>query len=585
MSFRTQRAGARLLLAALFLLSAAASARAGVLRVDASLASGANDGSSWADAFQGSNGLQSALAVAVAGDQIWVAQGTYKPTPTTSRTLSFNLKTGVEVYGGFAGGETSLDQRDFVANPTILSGDLAGDDGANAFGENSHHVVRGNAATASAVLDGFTVRGGNANVSGSNNDRGGGFLMVGGSNATIRNCVVRENRCTFGGGAGYISGSGPSWTDVSFEDNVGGNFGGAFDMASANGVSFLRCRFDGNSAARAGGLEIFSSTNISVTDCLFTGNAALTSSGGGGIWVSGSNPTIRGCTIYANTSVAPGAGGIQGTAGTNVANTIVWGNQPATPQISSGAVSYCCVQGGFAGTGNVSSDPNFNDAPNGDFTLLSSSPCVDAGSSGLVPAASTIDLAGNPRKADDPGVADTGVGPVPVVDIGAFERQNELYTAFCFGDGSLATPCPCANFGSPGHGCLNSDFFSTGAVLLATGVANPDSVVLSATEMLPTVSCVFLQGNAEVSGGIAFGDGVRCVGGSLKRLAVKTASGGGASFPEPGDPSITARSAALGDPIAPGEVRYYQVYYRDPDLAFCPTGSSFNVTSGLALQW
>ena len=75
------------------------------------------------------------------------------------------------------------------------------------------------------------------------------------------------------------------------------------------------------------------------------------------------------------------------------------------------------------------------------------------------------------------------------------------------------------------------------------------------------------------------------LGGALKRLAVKTASGGIATFPEGGDPSISARSAALGDPIAPGSVRYYQVYYRDPDLAFCPTGGSFNVTSGVALQW
>ena len=87
----------------------------------------------------------------------------------------------------------------------------------------------------------------------------------------------------------------------------------------------------------------------------------------------------------------------------------------------------------------------------------------------------------------------------------------------------------------------------------------------------------------------SFGDGVRCVGGNLKRLYVKNASGGTVSAPGPGDPSITTQSTNLGDPIAPGSgaVRYYQVYYRDPDLTFCPTppGNSWNVSNGLGITW
>jgi hypothetical protein len=84
-----------------------------------------------------------------------------------------------------------------------------------------------------------------------------------------------------------------------------------------------------------------------------------------------------------------------------------------------------------------------------------------------------------------------------------------------------------------------------------------------------------------------FGDGVRCVGGTLKRLYSKNAVGGVVSAPGPGDPSISSRSATLGDPIAPGSSRSYQVYYRDPNLAFCPSpmGDAWNVSSANRVVW
>jgi hypothetical protein len=104
--------------------------------------------------------------------------------------------------------------------------------------------------------------------------------------------------------------------------------------------------------------------------------------------------------------------------------------------------------------------------------------------------------------------------------------------------------------------------------------------------MLPSVLNIYLQGNAEIAPA-AFGDGLRCAGGSLKRLAAKTAFGGASQFPESGDPSISARSASLGDPIVTGTSRYYQTYYRDPNLAFCsaPTGDSWNVSNGIRIDW
>jgi hypothetical protein len=122
---------------------------------------------------------------------------------------------------------------------------------------------------------------------------------------------------------------------------------------------------------------------------------------------------------------------------------------------------------------------------------------------------------------------------------------------------------------------------------VASGASSPDSVVLSANDMLQSVTCVFLQGDQQSATGFVFGDGVRCVAGSLKRLYVKTASSGAASAPGAGDPSIRARSAALGDTIAPGTQRCYQVYYRDPDPNFCPApqGNTWNVSSGVIVNW
>ncbi len=159
-------------------------------------------------------------------------------------------------------------------------------------------------------------------------------------------------------------------------------------------------------------------------------------------------------------------------------------------------------------------------------------------------------------------------------------------TPFCFGDGSTATACPCGNVGASGHGCANSAV-AAGAKLKAMGRTSPDSVVLTASQMLPTSFSIFLQGSASVPSGAVFGDGVRCAGGSLLRLSTKSAVQGITQFPDATDLSITARSAALGAPIPSGAVRIYQTYYRDPSASFCPapTGSTFNITNAVSIQW
>jgi hypothetical protein len=165
------------------------------------------------------------------------------------------------------------------------------------------------------------------------------------------------------------------------------------------------------------------------------------------------------------------------------------------------------------------------------------------------------------------------------------DQSAATFFSFCYGSDVAAEACPCGNAGGSGRGCQNSAA-SGGAQLSASGMTSPDSVVLAASGELPSVLSIFLQGDAAIVP-VTFGDGLRCAGGHLKRLYAKNASAGSTSAPSAGDPSITSRSAALGDPIAPGSSRFYQVYYRDPVLTFCPSpsGNAWNVGNAVAIAW
>ena len=126
-------------------------------------------------------------------------------------------------------------------------------------------------------------------------------------------------------------------------------------------------------------------------------------------------------------------------------------------------------------------------------------------------------------------------------------------------------------------------------MLSASGVTriSADSLVFTTSGEKPSALSIVLQGNGFLLGGSTYGQGVRCVAGSLKRLYVKNASSGVASAPQVGDLKVSVRSAALGDPITVGTNRVYQVYYRDPNLTFCPSpiGNSWNVSNGLRIGW
>jgi len=412
----------------------AASASAATRYVDVGQSTGTGDGTSWANAYRGPSALQTALAVAVAGDEIWVRSGTYLPSANATRTSSFTMKTGVAIYGGFAGTETQLSQRDWRTNVTVLSGDFLGNDnGAANTAENAYHVVVGTGAGNTAILDGFHVRGGNANLASSNYDKGGGIFVFSGGAPTVRNCVFSQNRCTFGGGAGYIFSAQATFTDCEFSDNAGGSYGGAFDTNAVTST-FTRCVFRNNSAVRAGAVETYGGGNTTYSNCLFVGNRATGAGGGAAIWIGVSSAIVRAynCTFAGNVATST-AGGVNTTSGgtLNAYNCIFWGNTgpggaTSANQVNAGGgtnvVAQCTVQGGFTGTGNLATDPLFAGAATGDYALSESSPAIDSGNNTYVPAGGmTTDLAGAVRYFNAPGVPDTGVGSAPIVDRGCYE--------------------------------------------------------------------------------------------------------------------------------------------------------------------
>lgn len=148
-------------------------------------------------------------------------------------------------------------------------------------------------------------------------------------------------------------------------------------------------------------------------------------------------------------------------------------------------------------------------------------------------------------------------------------------SSYCAGDGT-SMPCPCTNSGVPGFGCPNS-VAPSGAEVAVTGGSSlaQDTIVFYAWSM-PNDLAIYLQGTGSID--VPFGDGKRCVGGSLVRLGVRTNVLGSSKFPYVGEERVAAR----GGVTAPG-TRYYQVWYRDA-AAYC-TSATFNVTNAIRIDW
>ncbi len=208
-------------------------------------ATGSANGLSWANAFVS---LDAALAISAPGQEIWVSAGTYKPVS------SFLLQTGVSLYGGFSGTETALNQRNPNLNVTTLSGDILGNDIVGNFtlnrADNVVHIVTvfENSATASAVIDGFVLRGGHTLTGTANQDltrRGGGILA--GAQVTVRNCTFTDNFGESGAGIAAIG-------------------------AGSDGIVVENCLFEANRATEQAILMLRQTPTGLVKNCIFRNN-------------------------------------------------------------------------------------------------------------------------------------------------------------------------------------------------------------------------------------------------------------------------------------------------------------------------
>ena len=281
--------------------------------------SGSGNCSSWPDACS----LQTALTNAVGTDQIWVQMGVYKPTTTTDRTLSFVLKDGVALYGGFNGTETALEQRNWETNITVLSGDIDNNDVTNAngvvtnpaniMGSNAYHVVSSTGVLSNAILDGFTITGGQANDSAFPNDSGGGMFNSNSSpmlmNLTLRGNTAHGVSSYAGGGGMYNTNSHPTLINTIFQNNsvseaLSAVYSGGGGMYNTNSnPTLLSVTFSNNTANGSsidGGGVFNEHSNPMLMDVTFSGNSA--GGRGGGMHNTNSSPALNGGTFSNNVS-------------------------------------------------------------------------------------------------------------------------------------------------------------------------------------------------------------------------------------------------------------------------------------------
>ena len=442
------------------------------LHVDANVAGGAGDGSSWADAFAN---LQDALDVATGNDQIWIAEGTYTPTflldtidpriaDVDPRSATFYVtgeQDGLKIYGGFAPSQGVVAFAD--RNPTLhratLSGDLDGDDAPFApyadsdgdpgtptqtdhlRGANAYHVlvfdggsyigrsVQAN-ITSATVLDGVTITGGKTRrrsdaFIGFSQLKGGGFFCDG---------ELTGNACS------------PQLTGVTFEGNAA-EFGGAVYVVGASSLSIARGTFVGNAAEFGGAIYVDNydtavgatmTTSFVITGSTFTGNTAGL---GGALYTLVYNragarrPVVSSSTFAGNTADRGGAlfNFAEGrTSSPQITNSILWGNTAssggdaiynvggATPTLA-----HTLVEGGAGGVFNDASRDTGDSAPSDDGVRLAleASPAVDAGDAAALPA-DAHDLDGD-GDASEPGSTMPGAPAcrASALDLGAFERR------------------------------------------------------------------------------------------------------------------------------------------------------------------
>jgi hypothetical protein len=390
--------------------------------------------------------------------EVWFADGTYTPdSGSADRYAAFPLRSGLALLGGFqgksrpGGGETSVTQRDAVANVSILSGEI-GDPGDET--DNSYGPVNAYNTDTHAVLSGFTVTKGYSDWSGSG-------MYIENASPRVSNCIFTENRAGYGGAAALVGASLPVFTNCRFENNSAVWGGGAMWVEADSTLLADMCSFHNNSGAWGGAIAAnysdidirtssvtsnhahtynggafdFNGVTLNLANSLVAGNTAAEDAGG--LWLAdATDATILNTTIANNHATNYSGGVVLSGSSAMIRNAIVWGNTGGLEDLeiqnlvlysSTAAIDYSTVEGWsgwLGGTNNDGFDPLFVDAIGGDYSLGVASPSIDTGDDGALSLSFEFDLAGNIRR-------------VNTLDRGAYEFGSSV-------------PCP---------GDLNSDGF------------------------------------------------------------------------------------------------------------------------------
>ena len=348
------------------------------------------DGSSWANAYAD---VQTAIdaAESVGGGEVWIAKGTYK------HGSAMTMKNSVAIYGGFAGTETSKEER-VSGNNTIL-------DGEGKYRVFYNKYTEANPLTNSAKLDNVTIRNGYVSGSGAgmynyyaspeitnctfSNNTGGGMYNSSSSSPVLTNCTFSGNsassygggmynssssspvltNCTFSnntGGGMYNSSSSPVLTNCTFSNNRASDGGGMYNSSSSSPV-LTNCTFSNNSArsssGEGGGMYNFSSSSPVLTNCTFSGNSASGSSysyGGGMYNSSSSSPVLTNCTFSGNSASSYGGGMYNSSSSSpSLTNCILWGNTSSyidneiynNDTYCKLTIDTCIIKGGYNSSG------------------------------------------------------------------------------------------------------------------------------------------------------------------------------------------------------------------------------------------
>ena len=363
-----------------------------------------NDGFSWTNALKT---VQAALGKTqsnpAAGNQIWVAAGTYYPdegndATDNDRSSSFIMQNNVAIYGGFPNtGNPSFGQRDWTAQPTILSGEIQQD---GTISNNSYHVIlnNGNGLNNTAILNGFIIKSGYADGSFPNNVGGG--IYNHGSSPALSNCILEQSEASLGGAMVNNASSAPKITNCTFRQNLANAHGGAIFNNANSHPTLNNCAFLGNKAADLGGGIYNSSSSSTLVNCTLEGNAATNN--GGAIYNLFSTLTLTNSLIWHNKDNSG-----TGTAAANLVND----NGTLT-------INYSLVQAHtLSGMGNLAGTTNplfvqesvFNidgSISLGDVHLQATSPVINKGDNAAAAGIAT-DLEGNNRNIG--GIVDMGV--------------------------------------------------------------------------------------------------------------------------------------------------------------------------------